>query len=659
MDSGESLPFSCRVRRIILGAPKSLADSSLFQHLTLVPFLAWVGLGADGLSSSSYGPDEAFRTVGQHTYLLLLLAVMTAGTVLLIASAYSRIIEEFPHGGGGYVVATKLLGKHAGVLSGCALLVDYVLTIAVSIAASLDAIFSFLPVHWHVARLPMAIILIIGLTLLNIRGVRESVMALMPIFLVFLVTHVVGILLGIIWHIPEIPSTAQSVGNGFYQGTQTIGIFGMFALLLHAYSMGGGTYTGIEAVSNGLPIMREPRVQTAKRTMVYMAVSLAFTAAGLLICYLLWDVSPIAGKTMNAVLWEKLTQNVPGGHTIVMITLISEGALLVVAAQAGFIDGPRVLANMAVDSWVPRRFSSLSERLTTQDGIVIMGVLALAALLYTNGDVRNLVVMYSINVFLTFSLSMLGMLLMTVKTRKSRKHWKRRSILFAAGLLMCLTVLIITVLTKFKDGGWMTVVVTTTIVALCFIIRKHYQSVGIKLAKLYSDLEPIVLDMHKQGDMQVREMKQSEPTAVLLVASYSGLGIHTLLEIFKTFPDHYNNLVVISVGVLGSAEFKGEGAVEELRKNAESAVAKYVDLAKHLGVAAVGRVAIGTDAVEEAEKLCLEVTREFPKSNFFAGQIIFQRQRWYQHLLHNETAFSIQKRLQWAGLTMIILPAKV
>src|SRR6266581_6969969 len=134
-----------KIKRLVLGGPKNLQDPHLFKHISLVAFLAWVGLGADGLSSSSYGPQEAFKNLGQHTYLAVFLAAATAFTVLIIAASYSRVIEHFPFGGGGYVVASRLLGPKAGVTSGSALLVDYVLTIAVSIAAGGDAIFSVVP----------------------------------------------------------------------------------------------------------------------------------------------------------------------------------------------------------------------------------------------------------------------------------------------------------------------------------------------------------------------------------------------------------------------------------------------------------------------------------------------------------------------------------
>ena len=145
--------ISTKVKRAILGAPRSIKDPGVFHQISLIAFLAWVGLGADGLSSSAYGPDESFRALGNHSYLAVALALATAFTVFIISYAYSRIVEHFPYGGGGYVVASRLLGKHFGVVSGSALLVDYVLTISVSIAAGADQVFSVLPTEWHQYKL--------------------------------------------------------------------------------------------------------------------------------------------------------------------------------------------------------------------------------------------------------------------------------------------------------------------------------------------------------------------------------------------------------------------------------------------------------------------------------------------------------------------------
>jgi amino acid transporter len=647
-----------RIRRFLFGKPRDLSDQRLFHRLSLIPFLAWVGLGADGLSSSAYGPEEAFKALDDQTFLIPGLAALMAGTVLLISAAYRRIIEEFPSGGGGYVVASKLLGPRAGLVSGAALLVDYVLTITISIAAAGDALFSMFDPSLQSAKLPVEFALILLLTALNIRGVRESVLTLLPVFLLFIVTHVIIITAGIVGVLPQVPGTVAHMTAGFQKSAATIGVWGMLLVFVRAFSLGGGTYTGIEAVSNGLPIMREPREETGKRTMVYMGTSLAFTASGLLLCYLLWRLQPVPGRTMNAVLVDRLAGGLPFGHTFIVLFLFSEAMLLVVAAQAGFLDGPRVLANMAVDSWVPHRFAALSERLTTQNGIVLMGAAAIAALIYTQGDVGHLVVMYSINVFLTFSLSMFSMLHLWRKHRVGRQFRKRRMVLFGTGFALCITILGITIFEKFAQGGWITLVITLLVIVACFLVRAHYQGAHRRVELLYQQLGDLPEAVDRTSVSPAAPVP-GQPTAAILVDSFSGVGIHTVLNVFKAFPGHYKNLVFLSVGVIDSGEFKGEHAVDDLRRRTEAMLQRYLALAVRLGVPATSRMAIGTEVVAEAEKLCLELSREFPLTTFFAGRLVFQKERWWQRLLHNETTLAIQKRLNWTGKTMVTMPIRV
>src|SRR5437870_10358944 len=161
-------------KRVLLGRPRDVLDPGVFHKVSLAAFLSWVGLGADGLSSSAYGPEEAFKALGSHAYLSVFLALMIAATVLIISACYSKVIELFPGGGGGYLVATKLLGPRFGVVSGCALIVDYVLTISTSVASGVDQIFSFLPVPWHQYQFSSKVVILGLLVLLNLRGVKES-----------------------------------------------------------------------------------------------------------------------------------------------------------------------------------------------------------------------------------------------------------------------------------------------------------------------------------------------------------------------------------------------------------------------------------------------------------------------------------------------------
>ena len=399
---------------LFIGPPRDVRDPGIFHNLSLIAFLAWVGLGSDGLSSSCYGPEEAFLALGHDRYLAVFLAVMTALTVFIISASYAQTIDLFPSGGGGYLVATKLLGPYPGLVSGCALVIDYVLTISISIASGGDAIFSFLPTHWHWLKFWVCVLVVVLMVGMNLRGVKESVLSLLPIFLAFVVMHFWLVGYGLLIRSPELPTITRDAINQVHTGISTIGALGLAIIFFRAYSMGAGTYTGIEAVSNGLPILREPRAATGKRTMLYMAVSLAALAGGILIGYLLFDVAPVRGQTLNAVLFERVAGNwrlfgLPIGTPIITFTLLTEGALLFVAAQTGFVGGPQVLATMAVDRWLPRRFAQLSSRLVTQDGVLAMGLAAIAILVFTEARVSVLVVLYAINVFVTFTLSQLGM----------------------------------------------------------------------------------------------------------------------------------------------------------------------------------------------------------------------------------------------------------
>src|ERR1700730_12124966 len=161
---------------VLIGPRRDVHDPQIFHSLSLVAFLAWVGLGSDGLSSSCYGPEEAFLALGTHQYLAVFLAILMALTVFIISASYSQTIDQFPTGGGGYLVATKLLGKYPGLVSGCALIVDYVLTIAISIASGADAIFSFLPVLWAPFKMYACIAVVLAMVGMNLRGVKESVL---------------------------------------------------------------------------------------------------------------------------------------------------------------------------------------------------------------------------------------------------------------------------------------------------------------------------------------------------------------------------------------------------------------------------------------------------------------------------------------------------
>jgi amino acid transporter len=686
-----------KVRGVLVGAPKDVHSEHTFHSISLVAMLAWVGLGADGLSSSAYGPEAAFRELvaggKDYTSLAVGLAAGTALTVFIISYAYSRIIEHFPSGGGGYLVATKLLGPRVGVVSGSALLVDYVLTITVSIASGGDAVFSMIPRSIFGAeatrlapedigtwldpvqrtKLIVEAAAIAVLTVLNIRGVKESVQAILPVFMAFVVTHVIVLAVAIFGHLGDVGTVAHETGINFHHTVASLGMFGALMLFVRAYSLGGGTYTGIEAVSNGVQIMREPKVRTAKHTMSLMATSLAVTAGGIVLAYLLVHAMPADDKTMNAVLLEKVTDrwHVGGwsaGKTFTTVALASEAGLLLIAAQAGFVDGPRVMANMAVDSWLPHRFAALSERLSMQNGVMLMSAASVAALVYTHGNVESLVVMYSINVFLTFSLSNLGMAYFWIKHRKEQAEWLRHLPVHLVGLGLCVTILVVTVLEKFTAGGWLTLLVTGILVSVCFWVRSHYRRVVSAIARLDVELPDPLTDHDEVPKPSVAnldeaatetEIDRRQPVAALFVGGYGGLGRHALLTLIRMFTGHFKGVVFCSVAIIDSGNFKGIGEVHELERRTQQALDKYVRYAKWLGLPADSCFSTGIEVAVEAEKMANEVIEKYPRALFVAGQLIFAEDTFVTRLLHNETAFMVQRRLQHSGLPMVVLPVRL
>jgi amino acid permease len=653
--------FFRRAFELVIGPARRITDPQLFHKLSLAAFLAWVGLGADGISSSAYGPEAAFRALGDNTFLAIPLAILTAVTVSVIAASYIHIIQRFPSGGGGYVVASKLLSPVAGLVSGCALLVDYMLTIAISLASCSEYVFSLIPLQWHFLRLPFTFCLLGLLTVLNLRGVKESVLVVAPIFLAFILTHAVALIGGIVLGHAQIPAEVQHLRDQSYQAIQQTGWLPLAFLLFRAFTLGGGTYTGIEAVSNGIPVLREPRAETARHTMRYMAISLALIAGGILFCYLLYQVHPVPGQTLNAVLFQAIAGRVfpPGsrvGEFLVAFTLLSSGALLFVAAQTGFVDGPRVLSNMALDRWVPSRFSSLSERLVSANGVILMAIAALVVLMVTGGAVHVLVILYSINVFLTFSLSQLSMCRDAFHLRRDRKPWRGALAISAVGLMFTSSLLVGTIVSKFTEGGWGTLLFTAVLCVLCIMIRKHYLRTAQSLHRLDDTLTSVPLP---RSEPTAAPMLRNAQTAILTVTNFGGLGIHSLLNQFRIFPNQFKQIVFISVGAIDSGRFKGADEIEALRKSTEAELQKYVDFARRLGIPAEYRYSIGADIVDELEALCLQASKDYPRSVTFGGQLVFQKEGAVVRWLHNQTCPALQRRLAFHGLPMVILPVRV
>jgi amino acid transporter len=651
---------SAKIREIVLGKALDPLKTETRHSLALVAFIAWVGLGADGLSSSAYGPEETFKALGAHSQLGLYMAIATALTVFIIAMAYNQVIELFPTGGGGYRVASKLVGPYMGLIAGCALVLDYVLTIAISIAAGIEALASLLPLGFQPYKLSAEVLFIGLLITLNLRGLKEAIKVLLPIFIGFVITHFALIVYGIFVHASFLPQLVPTTLTATTELASHIGWIGVAGMLLLAYSQGGGTYTGLEAVSNNVNILAEPRVHTGKMTMLYMALSLAFTASGIILLYLLWDAKPIVGQTLNASTFKLIIDNIDfggewGNRLVLIVVLAFEAGLLFVAANTGFLGGPAVLSNMAADSWVPHKFRYLSTRLVTQNGILVMGIGALAILFWTRGSVTLLVVLYSVSVFLTFAISLFGLCLYWWAHSKELEHWKKRFTLSLIGFVICAGILAVLLIEKFAAGGWAAVVIIAAIAALCIYIRNHYRDTKNAIHSVDQ-----VFANQPFGPQTGEVMPDpDDQTAVFIVGTSRGGGLHALLWVQRMFPGHFKNFIFVNARTVDSHAYGGEGAVEQMRAEANATLKYFVDFCHSHGMASSAYLGFGTDVVNEVTKLCETISTEYPNAIFFTSKLIFEQDNWFTRLLHNQAALAIQRRLHFDGLQMVILPMKI
>lgn len=649
-------------RRLILGKKLDPFDPKTRQHIVLVALLAWIGLGADGLSSSCYGPEEAFLALGDHTHIAPYLAVATALTVFIISLAYNQVIELFPSGGGGYKAATQLIGPHAGLVSGSALIVDYVLTIAISVASGADAMFSLFSPQTQVYKLGAEIGIIVLLIVLNLRGMKESILVLAPIFLGFFVTHAFLIVYGINYHADALDDTVRATWAETVQLSKESGWLFAVALFLRAYSVGAGTYTGIEAVSNNINMLAEPRVRTGHWTMFYMALSLAFTAGGIILLYLLWHAAPQAGQTLNAVTFRavlgSLSWSGDSVDTAMWVVLALEAGLLLVAANTGFLGGPAVLASMAADHWVPRQFRQLSSRMVTQNGVLVLGIAALLILLLTRGKVGLLVVLYSINVFLTFSLSLFGLCRHWWEQRLYRLDWKLKFAMAALGFVVCAAILLVILAEKLMLGGWVTVLITSSVVGFCLVIHRHYEHIR-QLMLRVDQVYAVKPDWDEDARAPAPDPDPDAETAVILLGNSRGAGMHALRWVLDTFPGRFRNFAFVSVGEVDKEAFNSERTLKSLRARIENSLNYFGSYCASRGLAAKSYQAYGGDPLGELMTLLPRVFADFPKSTVFASKLVFGQETLLTRWLHNQMPLAVQQRLEAEGHPVHIVPLSV
>jgi hypothetical protein len=337
--------------------------------------------------------------------------------------------------------------------------------------------------------------------------------------------------------------------------------------------------------------------------------------------------------------------------------MISATALLFIAAQAGFLDGPRVLATMAQDRWFPSRFATLSDRFVTQNGILLMGTAALSVLLVAEGSVGWLVVLYSMNVFLTFSLSQLSMCVHWHRQRREGNRWIAGFAVNGVGLVVTASILVALCSIKFLEGGWVTILATSAVVASAVLIHRHYSRVSGALRSLDTIVDTL------DGDGRSVQIPKPPPgrgrTAVVLCNGYNGLGAHTFLNIFRMFPQTFDRCVFVLVGAIDAGTFKGADELDRLRESTEEQARRYSELCRRSGLEAECRTGIGHDVLSTIQELVESTIREHPSAVVFAGQLAFQRESVWTRWLHNYAVFALQRVFCRQGVPFVIVPIRV
>jgi len=366
----------------------------------------------------------------------------------------------------------------------------------------------------------------------------------------------------------------------------------------------------------------------------------------------------VEGQTLNAVAFGAIIDSFGWdagfSRAALLVVLALEAGLLFVDANTGFLEGPSVLANMAVDWGVRHQSAFLPTGRVPEKGLPAMGIGSLFVLVWTGGSVSTLVVLYSVSVFLTFAVSLFG-LCMYWAGRHAGRNWLGRLALSAAGFVVCAGILLMLLAEKFLEGGWLAVLIIGAIIAACVTVRSHYEWTKAQLKKIDADFSGIPFGSATHPP----KPDPARPTAAFLVGSSRGGGLHALLWVQRMFPDHFRNFIFVNARAVDSQSFGGREDLESTNVEAKASLSYFVNFCNSKGWAAKSYLAFGTDPIDEFTRLAERVQAEFPNAIFFTSKLIFDHDNWFTQLLHNQAAMALQRSFHLLGMQMIILPMKL
>jgi amino acid transporter len=593
--------FISKLRRFLIGTP---LHSSQYHHQLIPKWKALAVLASDALSSVAYATEEiviplalAAATIPLATHWLLPIAGAIVMLMFIVTMSYRQTINAYPNGGGAYVVVKENLGERAGLVAGAALMIDYILTVAVSVSAGVENLISAFPQIGSVQVFTCIWIILILMTF-SLRGIGESstIFAIPTYF--FIISMAILIVTGLLHNPHEHINPISDVISSNYP---EIGLM----MILRAFASGCSALTGIEAVSNGIPLFHHPQTKNANRTLLWMVVILACLFFG--ISYLVFVHNLTHDE--NVTLISQLSSLVFGKSIFFYAAQAGVALILFLAASTAYADFPRLVSLLAKDRYAPRQLAAIGDRLVFSNGIIGLSLLAILLVVFFGGRTHYLIPLYSVGVFLSFTLSQCGMVVHHFKFKQ--KGWKLSALMNTFGMICTAVVLVVVAIFKFTHGAWMVIVVIPIIVYAFHRIHFHYVMFGREMSQSHYDIE-----------------KCEKMTENVVVIPISGLhrGVMNAIRYGQTIS---NDLRICFV----------KTDEESYERMINTWNVKFPDL--KLYVLESPYRSISEPILEFIDKVSKEHPAEFVTVIFPE----FITAKWHHQLLHNQTAWLIKLSL--------------
>nr|WP_159378904.1 APC family permease [Enterococcus faecium] len=589
------------LKRLLVGKPLKSAEND--EH-KLTRFAALALLSSDALSSIAYGTEQIVVVLVALSAAAIWYSLPIAAFVIILlislTLSYRQIIHAYPHGGGAYVVSSENLGKNAGLISGGSLLIDYMLTVAVSVSAGAEAITSAVPaLYGHQVAISVTIVLL--LMMLNLRGLRESASFLLfPVY-----TFILVISLLIVVGLYNIVTGAVPLQATALPGAAVPGV--SIALILRAFSSGSSSLTGVEAISNAVPFFKKPRAKNAAATLTMMALILGFFFVGITFINYWYGIVPEKEVTVLSQIGKAVF-----GHGILYYVLqFATALILAVAANTGFSAFPVLAYNLAKDKFMPHMYQDRGDRLGYSNGIITLALGSIVLLFIFHGSTERLIPLYSIGVFIPFALSQTGMV---VKWKKEGKRWLSKSIANITGAFISYAIIAILFVYRLGDI-WPFFIIMPIVMFIFYKIHDHYKKVAEQLrlendAKLHDyDGNTVLVLVGNVTRVNIGALNYARSIGDYVVAMHVSLDedVEKEKEIEAEFKKHFPD-VRFSI-------------VHSSYRSIENPIIRYVDI----------------------------VSKNAAKQNYTTTVLIpqFVPNRRWQNILHNQTSLRLRLRLSW------------